>query len=294
MKKTKKTKSKSIVVNVLIIFTFSIGIIFMYLSLMTYLDKKQVENETEDIKDIYYSNIETTPSLTASPINTPTNSPISTITTTPIPTPTATIIQTEEPAGTEGPTLNGDFIGLLQINKDVVGWISMEGTNIDYAVLLGDDNDYYLKRDIYEKETRAASIFMDYRNNIIKMNKNTILYGHNLDDGTMFSDLVSYVDHKVRADFIKKFDKIVFNSIYENMTFEIFSAYVVNVEGFQYLKTSFKTDEDFLEYVDTIRSMSLIYTNTTINEDDKIITLSTCNHWFLDSRTVIHAKLITD
>jgi len=292
MKKGSKKKEKSIFFSALTIFMFLFALVFMYMSLMIYLDKKQLENDTKEINDIYYSQSNIPISL--EPTNNLSETPSQEATPTPTPIQTMEISSSPEPVESEGPTINKKFLELLRINKDVVGWISIDGTNIDYPVLLGDDNNYYLKRDIYEEKTRAASIFMDYRNNVVNMNKNTIMYGHNLDDGTMFSDLVSFVDHKVRVEFIKKYHTIQFDSIYKNMKFEIFSAYVVNVEGFQYLQTSFKNDEEFMEYINDAKSLSLIYTNTVVNADDKIITLSTCNHWFLDSRTVIHAKLVKD
>lgn len=288
MKKDVKRKKNKFLINILIVFSFSMAIVFLYMTLMSYLDKKEAEKSAQEMQSLYYSE---SLSPTATPVETVSETPVESdvpISATPEPSVSPTVI------ASQGPTISSSFRDLLMINNDVVGWISISGTHIDYPVLLGDDNDFYLKRDIYKNETRAASIFMDYRNNVINMNKNTILYGHNLDDDTMFSELSKYVDHKVRYEFIKENNIIVFNSIYEDMRFEIFSAYVEEVQGFQYLQTSFKTDEDFLDYVDTVTKMSLITTNVKVSADDKILTLSTCNHWFLDSRTVIHARLITD
>ncbi|MBN2851342.1 MAG: class B sortase [Clostridia bacterium] len=294
MKKDKKGKKNKFVINLLIVFSFSVAMVFLYLTLMSYLDKKDAEITAAELQSLYHAESATpaatpTATPTESAAVTPSDIPI-TETPSPAPDPTASPVV----IASQGPTISSDFKDLLMINNDVAGWISISGTHIDYPVLLGDDNEFYLKRDIYKKETRAASIFMDYRNNVLNLNKNTILYGHNLEDGTMFSELTKYVDHKVRYDFIKENNIIVFNTIYENMKFEIFSAYVEEVQGFQYLQTSFKTDQDFLDYVDTVTKMSLITTNVKVNADDKILTLSTCNHWFLDSRTVIHARLITD
>jgi len=287
-KKTRKTNNT--LTNIFIIFSFFIAMVFMYMTLMSYLDKKDSIAEAEQLKELYYTTTNTPSSN--SPL--PSTSLTPTIKPTIIPTPTPSIKNTPGPTMTKGPDVNESFIDLLQINKDVVGWISIPGTHIDYPVLQGDDNAFYLKRDIYKKKTRAASIFMDYRNNIVTLSKNTIIYGHNLDDGTMFSDLVDYVDDKVRYDFIKQYNIIIFNSIYKDMRFEVFSAYVENVDDFQYLQTNFKDENDFMSYIDTVINLSLINTKVKINPSDKIITLSTCNHWFLNSRTVIHARLITD
>lgn len=91
--------------------------------------------------------------------------------------------------------INGvNFLSLEAINPDVVGWIAAEGTEIDYPVVRGKDNDFYLRHLFMGEQNKLGSIFMDYRNHSDFSNKNTIIYGHNMKDGSMFSSLIKYKD----------------------------------------------------------------------------------------------------
>ncbi len=294
MKKNKKRRINKTVLNLLIVFSFSIALIFMYTSLMSYLDKIEAKNESELLQGIYYDS-------TSEPINTDVNNNTEEPSETNViesdqPTPIISEqpINTSQPIPTKNLVVNDKFKDLLAINIDVVGWIRINGTTVDYPVVQGYDNAYYIEHNIYGNETLSASIFMDYRNNIVNMNKNTIIYGHNMGNGYMFSNLDQYVGYSSRDDFSKENNIITFNSLYEDMEFEIFAAYIEEVDGFQYLQTTFKNDDEFMDYINTVNELSLIETNVVVNSDDIIITLSTCSHWYLDSRTVIHAKLITD
>ncbi|MCK5812417.1 MAG: class B sortase [Clostridiales bacterium] len=294
MKKKKKKKINKTFLNLLIVFSFSIAVIFMYMTLMSYLDEVELKNESLQLQELYYD-------FTSEPINTVVESDnelpiesdlIERETPTPIISeqPTSTV----NPIPTINPVVNDNFYDLLAINIDVVGWIKINGTTVDYPVLKGYSNDYYINHNIYGHETLSASIFMDYRNNIVNMNKNTIIYGHNMGNGYMFSNLDLYVGYSTRDDFSKEHSIITFNSLYKDMKFEIFSAYIEEVDGFQYLQTTFKNNNEFMEYINKASELSLIETDVLVKPDDYIITLSTCSHWYLDSRTVIHAKLITD
>src|SRR5699024_6284321 len=87
------------------------------------------------------------------------------------------------------------FEELLAENNDVVGWITIDDTKIDYPIVQGKDNETYLNRNFFHEETRAGSIFMDYRNDVKSdENKNMIIYGHRMKDGTMFQQLTKYLD----------------------------------------------------------------------------------------------------
>lgn len=77
----------------------------------------------------------------------------------------------------------------MAINPQIIGWISVDGTKLNNPILQADNNDYYLNHNFKNKESRAGSVFMDYRNQILDMNKNTILYGHAMKNETMFGSL---------------------------------------------------------------------------------------------------------
>src|SRR5699024_4709303 len=102
----------------------------------------------------------------------------------------------------QDPTVRTGFEGLLAQNEDVVGWITIDDTKIDYPIVQAGDNLTYLNRNFYGEETRAGSIFMDYRNNLAHDNKNIIVYGHRMRDGTMFQQLTKFLE----ADFVEKND----------------------------------------------------------------------------------------
>src|SRR5690625_890670 len=92
------------------------------------------------------------------------------------------------------------FDELLKENDEVVGWITMNGTQIDYPILQSDNNTDYLYRDYNNRETRARSIFLDFRNDITTENKNTVVYGHRMKDGSMFQHLTKYMDEDFLRD----------------------------------------------------------------------------------------------
>ncbi|MFO7612451.1 MAG: class B sortase, partial [Clostridia bacterium] len=183
------------------------------------------------------------------------------------------------------------FNSLLDVNEDIRGYIKIPGTNISYPVVQGIDNKFYLERDVYGKKTISASIFMDYRNNAKDLDDNTIIYGHNLNT-TMFNDLDYFVDETTRDAYLEAGGVFRFDTAYEVMSWEIYSAYIVDKDDFNYLTTNFTSDSRHMAFLEETMERSFVDTGITVDTDDRILTLSTCNHWFNDSRTVIHARLI--
>lgn len=177
---------------------------------------------------------------------------------------------------------------LSDLNPDFRCWIMVDNTNIDYPVVQATDNDYYLKKDFYGESVGAGSIFMDYRNDY-KNDKNLIIYGHNMRNKTMFNNLVKYKDES----FWKENNKIRLVEEDKEYVYEVFSAYFVDPE-FDYLVTSFGSDEEYKSYINKIRDKSMFISPVEVGTDDKIITLSTCSYEFDDARTVIHGKLISE
>lgn len=180
------------------------------------------------------------------------------------------------------------FSSLLDINKDTVGWLTVNNTKIDYPVVQSSDNDYYLKKDFYQNSNRRGWIFMDYRNNPETLDQNTIIYGHNLANQTMFGTLRyalnSYWYNKTANQVI------TFNTPYGNMKWQIFSIYKVPVT-IDYLVTVFPDENSFNNFVTLIKGRSVHDFNVDLSYEDKILTLSTCAN-NSDERMVIHAKLI--
>lgn len=176
---------------------------------------------------------------------------------------------------------------LLKINQDVVGWVKIPNTPIDYPVVKTEDNDFYLHHNIKKEKSNAGTIFMDFRNEGKLKDKNTILYGHNMKDGSMFKGLISYN----KQEFFNENSIIEFSDLNNTIYWEIFSVYITDTD-FDYLKTDFTTDGEYEKFLEDIHNKSSYDTGITVSKDDKILTLSTCTYEFEDARLAIHAKMI--
>ncbi|MBU3136895.1 class B sortase [Clostridium gasigenes] len=169
-------------------------------------------------------------------------------------------------------------------NNDYVGWITVEGTNIDYPVVQGNNNDFYLYNDFTKEKSSSGSIFMDYRNNI-KDDSNIIIYGHNMKNKTMFNNLTKFKNQ----DFFEKNKIITLKSNNEIKRYEIFSVYVTDAKE-EYLEYNFANKESYLTYLNKLEVKSLYLNKLDIGEKDKIITLTTCSFEFNDARIMVNGK----
>ena len=185
------------------------------------------------------------------------------------------------------PLIQVDFNELVSKNSDTVGWIKVNNTNINYPVVQTDDNDYYLNRSYDKSINDAGWVFMDFRNNADFSSKNTIIYAHSRLNKTMFGSL----SKTLKPDWYKNKDNHIINisTPNENSLWQIFSVYTIAPESY-YITTDFSSNSEYLEFLDTIKKRSRHDFNTTLSENDSIITLSTC---YSDTkRTVVHAKKI--
>ena len=174
---------------------------------------------------------------------------------------------------------------LIKINEDYRMWIEVPNTNIDYPVVQGKDNDFYLNHDFNKKESSSGAIFMDYKNNIDK-DKNIIIYGHNMRNKSMFQNLMKFKDE----EFWKENNKIILTIDGKRYEYEIFSSYISNAKDID-LKTNFENDDEYLKYIDDIRKKSIFHRDMNIKSNDRIITLSTCSYEKDDARMIIHGRL---
>ncbi len=166
-----------------------------------------------------------------------------------------------------------DFEELKRINGDVVGWIEVEAMpNISYPIVRADDNDYYLKRTIYGKTNSAGSIFMDYRNKGDFSDCNTVIYGHNMKNGSMFGYLSLLCDQ----DKYKNSKYIWICTPEAKYRYEIFSMQYANIYSSTYTYHQ-KPGKEFQQYLIEMAMKSEIDMKASyLTENDKIITLSTC------------------
>ena len=186
---------------------------------------------------------------------------------------------------------NTSLASLLTVNEDVVGELIVNNTNINYPVVQASDNDYYLDHNINKQNSANGWIFLDYRNNSMNLDKNNIIYGHNMYySGVMFGTLYKTANSSWYTNPDNQI--ITYNTLYENMSFKIFSIYRVPKTN-DYLKVFFENDNDFLSFIDMITARSIYNFNVPVNADDKIITLSTCSNNGT-KRLVIHAVLIDE
>lgn len=179
------------------------------------------------------------------------------------------------------------FDSLLKMNKDTVGWIYVKNTNINYPVVQGNRNNYYLWRDFNKKRNNYGWIFMDYRNNHNNLDQNTIIYGHNVKEGIMFGTMRTMMN----PSWYNKTDNrlITFNTLNKKMQWLMFSTYRIPATE-DYLKTNFDTEEEFMEFINLIKSRSKKDFKVDIKPTDKILTMQTCSS--NNTRNVVHAVLV--
>lgn len=187
------------------------------------------------------------------------------------------------------PLINVNFDELLEKNKDTVGWITVNGTNINYPIVQTTDNNHYLKYAFDGTRNNAGWIFADYRNDMSNFDKNTIIYGHSRVNNTMFGSLKNILRDNWIQDKNNRIIKL--STLKENTMWQVFSVYETPVETY-YLTNSFRTDESYKEFLNNIKSRSEFDFGVDVNENDNIITLSTCTNTANDGRVVLHAKLI--
>ncbi len=185
------------------------------------------------------------------------------------------------------PLINVDINALKEKNKDTVGWINVNNTNINYPYVQGKDNKYYLNHSYDKSYNEAGWVFLDYRNNSTLSDKNNILYAHSRLDKTMFGSL----SKTLKSNWYNNKDNhiIRLSTEIENTMWQIFSVYKIPEETY-YITTNFSNDSEYEKFLNIIKERSIHNFNTDININDKVLTLSTC---YSDTeRTVVHAKLI--
>lgn len=174
---------------------------------------------------------------------------------------------------------------LIKRNGELVGWLYIPGTRIDYPVVRGKDNVFYLSHGFDKAPAKAGAVFMDYRNNGGAEQLHTILYGHNMRDGSMFRDLMKYRNEA----FLLDHKRIEFHTLYEEFEWEIFSVYVTSID-FYYIETNFSSPGEYEDFIHSILVRSMFNTGIVPTAEDAILTLSTCTNVFENARFVVHAR----
>ena len=185
---------------------------------------------------------------------------------------------------------NINFEELKKINNKIVAWIKVNGTNIEYPIVKGNDNSFYLNHNLENKLNSSGWPFADYKNKFDETDKNIIIYGHNRKDNSMFGTLKNILN----KGWYNNPDNYTINFITENNNFkyQVFSVYQIKTEDY-YIKTNFENEHEFSKFLSTLKSRSIHNFNVEISEKDSILTLSTCANNYRD-RIVLHAKLISE
>lgn len=188
---------------------------------------------------------------------------------------------------------NYNLENIAKINSDVIGWIKISGTNIDYPVM--QNKNFYLHKNIYKNYSSHGTPYLsEYCD--LKRSDNLIIYGHHMNDNSMFSGLVNYKNYQ----FYKNHKYIKFYTLIDGQTVEniyeiivTFKTIAYSDNGFKYYNyINFYNDEDFKSYISSCQKLEFYNTETSANYGDKLITLSTCEYSQKNVRMVVVAKKI--
>lgn len=185
-----------------------------------------------------------------------------------------------------------EYVELFKLNPDLIGWIYIDGTEINYPVMQTPEwVNYYLKRDFYGQSDDHGSIYADEMADIKRPSANVTLYGHKMKDGSMFAGLMDYKE----KSFYEQHPTIDFNTIYKDGTYEIIAVFITtaNEGGFPYHLFVDGTEEEFDAFVSKCKELSLYDTGVDAEYGDKLITLSTCEHNVSNGRFVVVAKKVS-
>lgn len=201
----------------------------------------------------------------------------------------ATIIDPENP-----PEILEEYKDLYNRNSNIIGWVNIADTNINYPVMQCDDNSFYLENNFDGKHDKNGSIFIDCNCSVFPRSTNLILYGHHMKSGKMFADLEKYGSES----FYKKHSIISFDSIYERGRYAVMYVFRDSVKSQEDMSFKYyefydcNSQEEFDSYMNDMAAVSLYDTGIKAHYGDQLITLSTCDYQQKNGRFVVVAKRI--
>lgn len=188
---------------------------------------------------------------------------------------------------------------MLEENSDFKGWITIGGTQVDNPIYQTTNNEYYLNHNQLMQKSVYGALYFDYRNNLTETerDKNLIIYGHEMKNGTMFGSL-----KKLKSlDFYKQNPTLEFSTLYEKSTYKIYSIFILNAvkeddDGYIYnvYRQNFNTEEDFYYWTNEAFQRSIINTGVDVEYEDDILTLITCSNDFPNARLVVMARKVRE
>ena len=205
--------------------------------------------------------------------------------------------QTDPTAPTTIPNIDDtilfEYQALYEINRDMVGWIQIEDTAINYPVVqTPKEPNFYLRKNFYKEKATCGTIYVREACDVNLPSDNVTIYGHNMRNGTMFADLHKYE----KKAFWENHRYVNFDTLHEYRTYEIFAIFKTTADltkGFTYhIYDTFATEKAFNEYVSTCKNLSLYDTGIIPDFGDKLLTLSTCDKSISDGRLVVVCRLV--
>lgn len=204
--------------------------------------------------------------------------------------------QSSEPSGTSQ-TSERNYLPLLQKNSDLAAWLVIPGTQVDYPVLYTpEEPEYYLRKAFDGSYALSGSLFLGA--NCVPDGTNIIIYGHNMQDDTMFGGLDAYADEEyARAHQEITYDLIQPDGNYERLTFAVMAAFYSRIGSVDeedvfryYYSTDLSDPDEFQYYIQEVMSASLYDLGVTAEYGDRLLTLSTCSYHTEDGRFVVVAR----
>lgn len=196
-------------------------------------------------------------------------------------------------SNTEHKKILDKFQKLYRENTDLVGWLTIDNTDIDYPVMQCEDDEYYLNHNFYQKKDKYGCLYVKKSADLITPGTNFIIYGHNMRDGSMFGSLDQYRNQK----FYQEHAKVIFDTLYEERIYEVLAVFLSSVdesEEFKYYQFyQADTEEEFQDFYKNVKKESLYDTGVTAAFGDTFLTLSTCYGNSEQERFVVVAKKLT-
>lgn len=201
------------------------------------------------------------------------------------------VVDINEPSATDAQRsevpVRIDFDKLKGVNNDIIGWIYNGGTVINYPVVQGTDNSFYLNHLITGKYNSSGTPFLDVNIKSDFSEKHSIIYAHHMKNGSMFS---SITDYKSKS-YYEKHKNMYLMTPTKNYRLEVFSAYVTPADSDTYMR-GFNEDEEFDNYIKKITAKSLVNTGVVVAKEDKIVSLSTCSYEYENARFIVHCRSV--
>lgn len=272
-----------------VIFLGSLGILGWYL-----WQSNHSQNTYSDLQGLVQANTPSTVPATSSSDPVEDSSQVTsdpTLETTESTSPWVTVI---DPDTGEEIQILPEYAPIYELNSDLVGWLTIEGTNVDYPVMQTPDSpNYYLRRDFYGNYSVAGCLYAKEEADVFAPSDNITIYGHRMSDGTMFAQLFEYRNE----EFYLQYPYIQFNTLTERHTYQVAYVFITTVsEGYGFHYHNFvnaSSEYAFINFTDECSWNQIYDTGVEVSYGDKLITLSTCEYSQVNGRFVIVAKRIS-